>query len=82
MWWFKKLTVPASNEVKQIEVIQTWEVRWYSRYDTYAQSVRPEVEVFTSEDAANTFKDSLVAAFKLIRHTSGTWVEVKKSKQS
>lgn len=82
MWWFKKLTVPVSNETKQIEVIQTWEVRWYSRNGQYSNDTRPEIEVFTSVDAANAFKDSLVAAFKLLRHTSGTWVEVKKSKQS
>lgn len=55
-----------------------WEVRWESRYGEYSSETKPEVRVFTSKDDANEFKDALVDAFKLIKHTSGNEVEITK----
>lgn len=55
-----------------------WEVRWTSRYGEYSRETKPELRVFTSEEDANEFKDALVDAFKLIKHTSGTKVKIKK----
>jgi glutamate dehydrogenase/leucine dehydrogenase len=77
---FKWLTVPWSNKTKDIQVMQTWEVRWQSRNGEYSGSVRPEAEVFTSEEEAKEFANSLSKAFKLIRHTAGTSVHVNKSR--
>jgi glutamate dehydrogenase/leucine dehydrogenase len=77
---FKWLTVPWSNETKQIQVMQTWEVRWQSRNGEYSGNVKPEAEVFTSEEEAVEFANSLKKAFRLIRHTSGTSVSISKSR--
>ena len=80
MFWFKKKEVPETNNTKQIDVVQTWEVRWHSRHSEFSGGTQPEVEVFTSElDAAN-FKKSLQNAFKLLKHTSGTYITSTKSK--
>lgn len=80
MRWFKKLTVPETNDTKEIEAAQTWEVRWTSRYAEYSSSTSPQVEVFYSEELAEEFKKSLENAFKLLKHTgAGTQVTIKKS---
>lgn len=76
--WLKKLKVPATNEVKEIDAVQMWEVRWKSRYGQFNGDTRPELECFPSEIAANEFAEALRAAFKLIRHTSGDNVVVRK----
>lgn len=67
--WFKKLTIPKTNETKQIDAVQLWEVRWMSRYGEFSSDTRPEVEVFTSEADAIVFAESLRNAYRLIRHT-------------
>ncbi len=77
---FKWLRIPFSNETKEIKVAQTWEVRWQSRYGEYSGSVRPELESFLTEKEANDFAESLRAAYKLLRHTSGTEVSVAKAR--
>lgn len=76
----KKLTVPNSNETKQVDAVQLWEVRWQSRYGEYHTDTQPEMECFTSEIEAKAFAESLRAAFKLIRHTRGNDVEIRKAK--
>ncbi len=63
-----------------VNVAQTYEVRWKSRYDNYASSVRPEVRVFTTLEDAEAFAEALRDAFKLIRHTAGDGVKVTKAK--
>jgi len=68
--WFNKLTVPLSNDTREIEVVQLFEVRWQSRYGVYSNETRPEVEVFTSKKDAVVFRESLLAAFRLTRMTS------------
>jgi hypothetical protein len=73
---FKWLTVPASNDTRQVEAVQLWEVRWESRYGKYSNDTRPEVEAFTSQDEADKFADALRAALVLLRTTSGTKVTV------
>lgn len=75
----KWLTVPASNETREIEVAQLWEVRWKSRHGPYHSDVRPEVEAFPSRQAAEEFAESLRNAFDLVRHTSGTKVTVRQA---
>ena len=74
---FKKITVPTSTELKQLEAVQLWEVRWYSRYGEYFANTRPEVEAFTTKELADEFALALKQAFKLIRHTYGNIVTVK-----
>lgn len=80
MFDFKKITVPETNATKEVDAIQLWEVRWDSRYGQYISDVQPEVEAFPSEEEANEFKEALVNAFKLIKHTSGNTVTVRKAK--
>jgi len=79
-FWWKKTTVPVSNETKEIETVQLWVVSWWARYGEYSGNVDKQFEAFTSEKAANEFADSLKAAYKLLRHTSGTRVVVEKQK--
>lgn len=76
----KNLTVPSDNSTSQIEAVQLWEVRWVSRYGEYHNNTRTEVEVFTSQEAAEHFAEALKNAFKLIRHTSGNSVQITKAK--
>ena len=76
--WFRKTTVPENNETKQIDVVQTWEVRWRSRHGEYSGDTREQVEVFTDEQAAKDFETALDNANKLLRNTSNTHVSVKK----
>jgi hypothetical protein len=76
----KKVTAPQSSAVKTVDAVQLWTVRWLSRYNEYAGSVREEVEAFTSEQDARDFKLALENAFKLLKHTSGTTVTITKEK--
>ena len=78
----KKLTVPVNNETKEIDVIQTWEVRWMSRDGSYSCDVKPQVEVFLLEQSAIDFKNSLVAAAKLIRNTNDIKISIHKNTNS
>lgn len=77
--WFKKLTTPETNDTKEITVVQLWYVKWFSRDGPYSSDLNKEVEVFTSAEEANAFAESLVAAFKLLKYTSGTQVTVIKN---
>lgn len=72
----KLLSIPTGQ--KTVEATELHEVRWTSRYGEYSNSTQPEAEVFTSKEGAEEFAAALRNAFKLIRHTSGTTVEVKK----
>lgn len=76
----KWLKVPLSNETKEVQAVQMWEVRWHSRYGQYSGDTRPELECFPSQEEAESFAESLRNAFKLIRHSFGTWVAVQKAK--
>lgn len=79
MFW-KKITVPASNETKEVDAIQLWEVRWTSRHGEFHNDISQEVEAFPSKDEAEEFALALRNAFKLIKHTIGNQVIVKKGK--
>lgn len=68
-----------NEELVSVDVAQTWEVRWWSRYNGFSHGTQGEVSVFVSEETANRFAQALRDAFKLIKHTSGTAVTVKKS---
>lgn len=83
----KKLTVPESNATKQIDVAQTWEVRWTSIHVTnllrseerYTDPVI-RVEVFLSQEEAQIFAESLTRAKSLLRDEHRKEVAVIKSK--
>lgn len=75
---FKKKTVPIENGTKEIETVQTWEVRWTSRNGCFSGNTQKEVEVFISEESAEEFKKSLENAFELLKYTSGTGVTLEK----
>ena len=74
----KKTMVPVSNTTEEIETVQLWQVTWCSRHGDYFGNTSKEFEVFTSEQDAKNFVESLRAAFKLIRHTSGNDVKLEK----
>jgi len=76
---FKKLFVHETNSTKEINAVQLWEVRWKSRYNEFFSGTQPEVEIFTDEQTARDFKQALEQAFRLLRHTSGTRVTLKKA---
>ena len=79
--FLKWLKIPASNDQKEIEVAQCWEVRWTSRHGGYSHDTRPQVEVFLSKEEAEAFYLSLTRAFALVKYTgSETYVEVRKAK--
>jgi hypothetical protein len=75
----KWLTVPVSNDTTQVDVVETWSVRWTSRDGEFSSNTRPEMEVFTSETDAENFATSLRNAFALLRHRGvGTQVTVRR----
>lgn len=76
----KKLTVPVDNATLQIDVAQTWEVRWISRSGLCSYDTQKEAEFFTDYDEALAFQIALQNAFKLIRHSSDIAVTLTKSK--
>ena len=75
----KKIKIPT-EEKQELTAMEVWSVRWYSRYGEYSNDIRKECEFFTNPEDANAFKLSLEEAFRLIRHTSKTTVELIKEK--
>jgi hypothetical protein len=75
---FKKLFIP-SGEKKEITTFENWSVRWLSRNGQYGGDTQKEAEFFTNKDDAEKFANELRDAFKLIKHTSGTKVDVMKT---
>lgn len=73
----KKLFFRDKTETS-VDVFEMWEVRWTSRHGKYSSDTQPEVRVFPKEEDAREFKKALEDAFKLIRHTSGDFVEIRK----
>lgn len=67
-----------NEEAMSVDVVETWEVRWESRYDDYVYGVKPEIRVFPSKQDAQAFAKALRDAFALIKHTSGHHVSVTK----
>jgi hypothetical protein len=78
IWKHASVEAPASNETQQLDTIQLTYVRWRRRYGEFSTDTEMCFEAFPSEDDANKFAESLRNAFKLLRHTSGTKVEVYK----
>lgn len=76
---FKKLIVPSSTDVRELESVQTWEVRWTSRHGDFSTDIKAEMEVFTSEEDATYFAKALRAAFNLTRITNRDEVKVRKT---
>lgn len=80
----KFIDVPASNETRQIEVAQLWEVRWESyrgigsMSDDYPKR-HLELEAFPTREAAEEFAASLRLAAKLWRHTALTTITIEKA---
>ncbi len=74
-----KEIIAPSGETVELESVETWTVRWNSRYGGYSGDTQPEVEIFLSKRDAEHFRDQLKAAFSLIRHTSGTKVVVQRN---
>jgi hypothetical protein len=76
---FKKLFIPG-GQLTELKSYESWVVRWESRWGDGMFCTQPEAEVFTTEEDAKKFAESLRSAFKLIRHTDGTEVKVTKNK--
>lgn len=84
-WLMKLLDVdlePIQPQIRQLPseiggAVPLWQVRWLSRYNEYHSGTKPEVRGFSSRQAADDFAESLRTAFKLLRHTSGTKVEIE-----
>jgi len=49
-----KIAVP-NGETKELTVINSWSVKWYSRYGQFYDDITQECIVFTSEDDAKDF---------------------------
>ena len=64
--------MPENNEMVEVDTVQLWFVEWMSRHGEYSTDLQVEIEAFTSLETANAFKNALDAAFKLLKHTSGT----------
>ena len=86
--FFKKITVPESNETKQVDAVQLWEVRWYAQTSidkkdpTYSLRANdPRVEGFTEEQTAREFHQALCNAYDLTGAQGKQWVSIKNVSQ-
>lgn len=79
MSWIRKWIPAPSGEKVQLAAVESWTVRWTSRYGSFSGDTRPEMEIFTNYEDALHFKRELKAAFKLIRHSSNTYVDIDKN---
>lgn len=81
---FFRKSVPKTNEMKNVDALVTYQVRWHSRNGKYEQypemvSANPEVEVFLDEKLALDFKESLEHAFSILKYTGcGITVTIEK----
>lgn len=50
--------------------VETWVVRWNSRYGSYSVNTEEQVQVFTDYEEAKAFKHELERATKLLKHTA------------
>jgi hypothetical protein len=75
-----KWTTIRNGETVDVKAHRTWTVRWTSRHGQYSSDTRPEVEVFTTLEDAERFATELAAAFKMVRHTWGTYITVTENK--
>ena len=74
----KKLFVPSGQQ-QELTAYESWCVRWRSRHGKYGSDTQDEMEIFTTKEDAEKFAIELRNAFKLVKHTSGTKVEVSKN---
>ena len=83
--FLKRIFLPAvlddsvQSQTGVVYAHESWIVRWESRHGTASWDTKPEAEIFPIEADAQAFKAQLDAAFKLIRHTSGTKVIIEKN---
>lgn len=74
---FKWLSIPSGES--QVQAVETWTVRWTSRFGAYHHETQSEAEVFTDAASAKAFATALKDAFKVVKHTSGNSVLVTKN---
>lgn len=80
----RKLTVPESINTKEIDVAQTWDVRWNSLRVYYGDRLvrcKPELESFLSESEACDFARALTNARKILKLSQSTDIKVTKRTQ-
>lgn len=76
---FKK--VKLIEGLREVDVVQLWEVRWTSRYGSFSGDTQPEIEVFDTEEGANEFGDTLKKCFELLKFSGKeTLVSVSRAK--
>lgn len=74
----KKIEIPVTNNVREVEAVQLWEVRWMARHGAFSNDTREQVEVFMSEQDADDFATALKNATKLLRHTENPRITAKR----
>lgn len=79
MFSFKELFTPKSDDLKSVEVVQLWYVRWTARYGRFSSDTKEVMEAFTSKDEAIGFANSLKAAFALVKNACDNSVSVSKN---
>lgn len=59
------------KQVQSVSIVSFYDVRWTSRQSEWSHDTQPEIRTFTTKEEAEAFRDALVDAFKLIKHTGG-----------
>lgn len=83
-WFTRKKEVPLTNATQEIDVVEAYTVRWWSRHGNWEEcphmcSAQPEAEVFITKEEADSFAESLRKAFKILKYTgAGRKVTVEK----
>lgn len=62
--------------------VETWVVRWNSRYGSFSGDNKEQVQVFTDFEEAKAFKAELERANKLLKHTASDITNFKIEKMS
>lgn len=63
--FFKK--VKLIEDLREVDAVQLWEVRWTSRHGSFNGDTQPEIEVFDTKEGAKEFANTLEKCFKLLK---------------
>lgn len=78
MSWLRKKVEAPSGQTVELDGLETYVVRWTSRYGEFSHQTQSEAQAFISKQDAEHFAQQLRNAFKLIKHTSGKHVTVER----
>lgn len=75
---FIKLFVPKTNELKEVNGIETWRVEWKSHSGKFASDLESHTVFFYEKNTAEEFKQALIQACNLLKYNFDYTVKLSK----